>query len=130
MNQHEPGAKLDAGKTRMSLVLKDMPNAIKAVADVGTYGAKKYTDRGWMEVHDAKERYTDALYRHMSEMHRGEHVDSESGLPHVAHAAWNALALLELDYIGEIQATKSESFTINDSYFEFPDHDHDYREEK
>lgn len=89
---NEPGAKLDAGKPRMSLVLGGFGKALHEVGKVGTFGAKKYSDNGWREVPNGKERYTDALYRHLLQ----EGLDDESGIEHAAHAAWNALARLEL----------------------------------
>lgn len=93
---NEPGAKLDAGKCRLGLVLNGFAQALKAVGDVGTYGALKYSDNGWMKVPDGEPRYTDALYRHLLTEASGEVRDGDTGLHHAAHAAWNALARLEL----------------------------------
>ena len=90
------GVKLDSGKTEFSLLLQGCANAIEKVAEVLTFGAKKYTRNGWQTV-DAERRYTDALYRHMNAIHRGEKIDPESGLSHLAHAACNAMFLLESD---------------------------------
>ena len=91
------GVKFDSGKTELSLLLQGCANAIEKVAEVLTFGAKKYTRNGWQTVDDAERRYTDALYRHMNAIHRGEELDPESGLSHRAHAACNAMFLLELD---------------------------------
>ena len=93
---HEPGAKLDGGKVRASLVLGDFARALRAVAQVGTFGARKYSARGWLTVPDGVERYTDAMLRHWLSESAGEPHDSGSGLRHAAHLAWNALARLEL----------------------------------
>jgi hypothetical protein len=95
ISAHEPGAKLDAGKTRVGLVLGGFSRALSAVCEVGTYGAQKYTPSGWRSVPDGVERYTDAMGRHLL-MEPRETVDPDSGLPHAAHVAWNALARLEL----------------------------------
>jgi hypothetical protein len=97
VDQHAPGAKLDAGKTRPGLVLSGFSKALMAVSEVGTYGANKYTDFGWMFVVDGEKRYMDAMYRHLMAFHSGELHDKESHLMHLAHAAWNALAILELE---------------------------------
>lgn len=94
-NQHEAGAKLDAGKNRLDLVLGDFSNALWEVGLVGTYGANKYTDRGWVSVPNGIQRYGDALLRHYIQHKRGELRDTESEMYHLAHLAWNALALLE-----------------------------------
>ncbi len=72
--------------------MADFPNALTEVAKVGTFGAEKYTDHGWKYVEKGQQRYTDALYRHLLAT---TPVDEESGLLHAAHAAWNALAVLE-----------------------------------
>lgn len=99
LQANQPGAKLDAGKPRLGLVLMGFSNALRLVGEVGTYGADKYTDGGWLQVQKGAERYTDAMFRHLlSEASTAELEanDAESGLPHAAHAAWNALARLEL----------------------------------
>jgi len=96
IDPHEPGAKLDAGKVEPELIQRGFARALLAVAEVGTYGATKYTRDGWQDVPDGVRRYTNAMYRHLSAEHRGEECDPDSGLLHAAHAAWNALARLEL----------------------------------
>ena len=95
IDAHSPGAKLDAGKLRPWLVLKGFSHAIEAVVKVGTDGAVKYSDDGWKSVPGAADRYMDA--RHLMALRQGEGVDRLSGSPHLAHIAWNALAVLELD---------------------------------
>ena len=94
--QHSPGAKLDAGKNRLGLVLGDFARALWAVGEVGTYGVEKYSERGWLQVANGPQRYEDALYRHLLAEAKGEIVDPESNLLHLAHACWCALAVLEL----------------------------------
>jgi hypothetical protein len=96
MDAHTPGAKLDAGKNRLGLVLGSFAKALWAVGEVGTYGANKYTEDGWKQVPDGETRYTDALYRHLLAEAGGEVLDTESGLPHLYHACWNILAILEI----------------------------------
>lgn len=95
-NQHEAGAKLDAGKVRVGLVLGSFPRALWKVCEVGTFGAAKYTDDGWLEVDNGEARYADAGLRHYLKSCMGESHDPDSGLEHLAHEAWNALARLEL----------------------------------
>ena len=46
---HAPGAKLDQGKIRMGLVMGGFARALLAVGEVGTFGANKYSDNGWMD---------------------------------------------------------------------------------
>lgn len=93
---HDPGAKLDAGKPRCGLVLGAFARALTEVSKVGTYGAAKYSDAGWLQVPDGKERYEDAMLRHYLAKRKGEVYDGDSGLRHDSHLAWNALAILEL----------------------------------
>ena len=93
---HEAGAKLDAGKPRLGLIFKGFARALWEVGKVGTFGADKYSDNGWMEVEDGEERYFDALCRHMlKEAIEGE-VDFDSQCLHKAQRCWNDLAELEL----------------------------------
>lgn len=95
-DQHTPGAKLDKGKVRPSLILNGMARALTAVAEVGTFGANKYTDGGWVHVPNGFARYEDAQQRHALARAKGEERDPESQLLHLAHEAWNALAKLDL----------------------------------
>lgn len=95
--QHDPGAKLDAGKPRAGLVLGAFSRALSAVCEVGTYGANKYSDNGWTHVENGIERYQDAMLRHWLKLASGEKIDPESGLKHRAQVAWNALAIFELE---------------------------------
>ena len=90
------GFKYDTGKVRAALLVQDFPRALTAVAWVSTFGAAKYATHSWKMVPRAGERYEDALHRHILAQASGEVNDPESGLPHAAHVAWNALALLEL----------------------------------
>jgi len=94
VGQHEPGAKLDAGKVQAG-VLGQFSRALLAVAEVGTHGAEKYSRGGWQSVENGIERYGDAGWRHKL---KGEYeeLDPDSELKHKAHEAWNILAELEL----------------------------------
>ena len=94
LDPHTPGAKLDYGKNRLGLVLGDFARALWKVGEVGTLGASKYSPKGWLSVPNAEARYADALYRHLLQSHSTE-LDP-TGLSHLAHAAWNLLALIEL----------------------------------
>lgn len=90
------GMKYDGNKQIANVLFEDFPNALSAVVDVATFGAKKYKRNSWKTVPDAVIRYSDALVRHQLAMGKGEEFDPESKLPHLAHFAWNALAILEL----------------------------------
>ncbi len=92
----QPGAKLDAGKTMAAQILSQFPRALMGVAEVGTFGARKYCLGGWQYVNDGFSRYEDAQFRHFFKRNMGEKVDPDSNLDHLKHEAWNALAKLEL----------------------------------
>lgn len=96
LNAHTPGAKLDAGKLRPALVLGGFARALTEVCKVGTYGATKYTDNGWMEVPNGVTRYDDAKLRHWLAEKSGVECDADTKLLHASHEAWNALARLDL----------------------------------
>lgn len=98
---HEPGAKMDQGKNRLGLVLGDFARALEQVGQVGTFGAAKYSPGGWVEVPNGIDRYTDAMLRHWLAHKRGERFDPETKLMHLAHAAWNMLAVLDLTLRGK-----------------------------
>tara|TARA_R110000787_G_scaffold56708_1_gene130184 strand:- start:162 stop:512 length:351 start_codon:yes stop_codon:yes gene_type:complete len=102
-DQHTPGAKMDAGKVRVGLMMSGFSRALEEVAKVTTYGAEKYTPNGWKSLNNAIERYGDALARHQLKGYK-EEID-ESGLRHSAMLCWNALAKLELELERESNET-------------------------
>lgn len=95
INEHKPGMKYDDGKPNLSLVFGGFPRALLDVGEVGTFGARKYTPEGWKSVKNLQERYSSALLRHMFAVLNHDEIDKETGRHHLAHVAWNALALLE-----------------------------------
>lgn len=87
-------AKRDQDKLRPSLLPWD---GVWPVLRVAEYGARKYAAHSWRNVPDAEERYSEAFRRHaLACMGDIWSVDEETGLPHLAHAAWNALALFAI----------------------------------
>ena len=89
-------AKADAGKAQLSLV----PQAIiYDIARIREYGNAKYPEGGkdnWKSV--SKERYVDAMLRHISAYISDPNgVDEESGFPHLWHAACNMAFILEME---------------------------------
>lgn len=93
------GVKHDSGKPRVSLLSSD---AILEIAKVGTMGAEKYQDHNWRKGMKWS-RLMDAAERHLLDYNKGERIDPESKLSHLAHVAWNFMALLEyeLNNVGE-----------------------------
>lgn len=93
MAESPGGIKYDLGKLRFDLF---PPVSLERVAEVYTYGASKYDDRNW-EKGIKWGRVFAAVMRHLWAWWRGEAVDAESNLPHLAHAAWGCLTLLEYE---------------------------------
>lgn len=69
---------------------------VEEVVKVYTYGAEKYGPNMWQGLDDGYNRYKAALLRHIVAYEKGEAHDKESGLHSLAHAAWNAIAMLYL----------------------------------
>lgn len=91
------GVKHDSGKPMPRLL---PPSALLAIARVLTFGAKKYSPDNWKYVAGARERYLDALFRHLLAYNSGEILDPESGEPHLAHAGCCLMFLLEAEETG------------------------------
>lgn len=84
------GLHKDDGKIRVDLV---SPEAIYAIAEVMTFGCKKYSPRNWEKGIKFTRIYASAL-RHMLEWIARRDKDPESGLNHLKHALWNIAALV------------------------------------
>jgi hypothetical protein len=80
-SKNTEGLKFDSEKPRMDLL---DPLFLEAVAEVLTFGAKKYSAHNWRNgIHVS--RLIAAAYRHLGAINRGEDIDPESGKPHTAH---------------------------------------------
>lgn len=86
----DPAKRYDNGKPRYDLLPAD---GLDELVKVYTYGAQKYADRNW-EKGMSWSRCFASLMRHSWKFWRGEDIDEESGLPHTAMIAWNAMTLL------------------------------------
>jgi hypothetical protein len=85
------GMKFDGDKLRWDL----LPIAqIEEVVKILTFGAKKYAPNNWQLVDDGIERYYAAVLRHIVAYRKGEIIDSDSNMPHLAHAMCNLMFLL------------------------------------
>ena len=85
--------KHDTEKPRYDLL---PPEAIGQMAQVLTFGAKKYAPNNWRTIPDALNRYQAAMLRHAFAIQRGEINDPETGLPHAAHIMCCAAFIVEL----------------------------------
>lgn len=85
--------KFDTGKPMVSLV---EPQFTLGVAKILTFGATKYGANNWKTAtENDKQRFKDALLRHILAYVGGDKLDEESGLSHLYHAGCN---LMFLDY--------------------------------
>lgn len=89
----ETGAlKADGNKNQLEL----LPfRAIEQVGLVLTYGATKYSKHNWRKGFNWT-RLAGAALRHLFAFMKGEDLDPESGISHLAHSATNVLFLLEM----------------------------------
>lgn len=88
------GRKFDQGKLRWSLLPWE---AVRQIVDVLEYGATKYAPDNWKHVGNWRERYFNAMQRHILAWWGGEQNDPETGLHHLAHAGCCLVFLLWKD---------------------------------
>ncbi len=87
------GKKHDAGKLRYSLIPAGVLEGMLVVLE---QGAVEYGANNWQQLDNAKERYYNALRRHLEAWRGGETVDPKSGLPHLSHVMCNSMFLSHL----------------------------------
>jgi len=90
----EGGRKFDSDKLEYGLL---PPFALEETVRVLTFGAQKYERDNWKKVPESKRRYFDALERHVWAWKKGEKLDPESGIHHLAHAMCCLMFLYEHD---------------------------------
>lgn len=85
-------------KNQMELVDTGFPNALMVLGEVMTWAAKNkgYLPNDWKDIPNPNMSLLGAASRHRNKRLKGEEFDDESGLPHLAHEAFNVLAQLEL----------------------------------
>lgn len=93
------GIKHNEDKLPLDIVLtRQFPKALNAVCQATMFGHNKYKDTdtdflNFKKVLGGSQTYADALQRHS--VNKGT-IALDSGLPHIFHKCWNALAELEL----------------------------------
>lgn len=101
--------RFNAGKPPVSLIA---PRALLEIARVYELGVRKYARDDWRKGMSWNS-VLDSLLRHVLYFEQGQDFDEESGLPHMAHAAWNAITLLE--YMHD-HPDKDDRYKNDDSY--------------
>ena len=89
----EVGTKYDEGKPRLAEMVIDFKEPLLELCKVWEFGANKYSKSNWKQVENGKDRYTNAMLRHLF-AEEDNPVDDESLLLHASHIAFNALARL------------------------------------
>lgn len=79
------GARYNGGKADISLIPLC---TLEDEAKVWMYGKQKYAAWNWAKGMDWSVPFACAM-RHLAAWQRGEELDAESGLPHLAHAMCN-----------------------------------------
>lgn len=92
-NDKDIGIKYDNDKPRLGEMVCDFKLPMLELCKVWEFGANKYSKSNWKLVKDGKDRYTNALLRHLM-AEEDDMYDDESGYLHAAHIAFNALARL------------------------------------
>lgn len=87
------GMKFDNGKPILALVPATLE---QAVGEILTMGAAKYAPNNWKKGIKYT-RIVSSLKRHLNEFYQGNLIDSESGKPHLWHAACNMAFLIEFE---------------------------------
>lgn len=87
----------DSDKNRLELL---PPHSLMAIAEIFTFGAKKYDDFNYMKC-TKWSRYYGALQRHLNAWYSGEELDAETGKSHLYHAGCCIMILIELQDFGK-----------------------------
>jgi hypothetical protein len=84
--------KADQGKLRYDLI---PVTALEGIAEIFTYGSKKYDEFNWFKSVQPM-RYYAAAMRHIMALQKGTKIDPESGLKHIDHAIVSLIMYREL----------------------------------
>lgn len=88
LDAQSSGTKHDQDKPRMDLLPLD---TLEEVSKVLAFGAGKYGPWEWKGPGLTQDRLLAACLRHLTQVQKGEYLDSESNLPHINHAICNLL---------------------------------------
>ncbi len=90
-NEPLHGFHFSSGKPPLALIPR---SGTRALAEVFAFGTTKYALHNWRKGILWSELLSSAK-RHLDDFIDGEDNDRESGITHLAHAAWNCFALIE-----------------------------------
>lgn len=94
MNEEERITSVTGGQKCQKLARFELIDSefVWELAEVCGMGAKKYSDDNWRKGYPWRLSYG-ALQRHLHQFLMGENADDQSGLHHLAHAAWHCMVL-------------------------------------
>ncbi len=95
-----PAAETGALREKLNNVRYDLMPALcvnEAYGRVAEFGAKKYAPRNW-EKGIPQSQIATSLQRHLWAYMEGQDNDPESGLSHLDHLLWNAVAMVFNEY--------------------------------
>lgn len=103
-----------AMREKLSVTYEHVPflEIAEVYTPIAAYGAQKYDDWNWSKGLP-RSQIVASLLRHAFAANRGEKNDEESGLPHIGHLLWNAVALAHHFYHGiedDIEGEPSRSY--------------------
>jgi hypothetical protein len=111
----EEGRKFDGDKLRWDLLPIE---CVEDVVRILTFGAKKYAPNNWQNLSEAEDRYYAALLRHLAEWRKGNLIDEESGMSHMAHIMCKVVFLEWLEKNNKLKVQSGK--TINNTPDEIP----------
>ena len=97
MNREVKGEHKDEGKPRLELIY---PQFLEAMGSVLGFGATKYSANNWKNGIEYS-RLIGSAMRHITAFNRGEDMDPESGLSHLAHAGCCVMMLYGMTQINK-----------------------------
>ena len=93
LQNNKGGTKFDNEKNLVQLL---PVISMERIAQIFTFGAKKYSQWNWSKGIEYSRIYG-ALLRHLFAWYRGEKIDSESGQSHLYHAGCCIMMLIEME---------------------------------
>jgi len=91
------------GKFQVGLLLIDCYQAVEEIIKVFEFGTKKYYERSWQanNTEKGKRQLIEAINRHLFEYIKGNELDGETKLHHMAAIATNAIFLIMFYFINK-----------------------------
>jgi hypothetical protein len=87
VSKDAPGLKYDGDKPMFFTLPMDV---LWGVVDAMMFGIKKYARDNWRKIED-KERFLNAMMRHLKKYQSGIEIDDDSGLHNITLFCWNAI---------------------------------------